>query len=100
MITDQEKRREITLTIYGEPVPQGRPKVARIGGRVVAYDPPQKSKVQRLGKTVGDNPAKTLRRLYDIRRSYMRRDRVLSADSPKLAQKEKAGRSIRGNEAN
>lgn len=34
---------EIKLVIYGEPVPQGRPKFARIGNHVHAYDP-QKSK--------------------------------------------------------
>lgn len=34
---------EIKLIIYGEPVPQGRPKFARIGNHVHAYDP-QKSK--------------------------------------------------------
>lgn len=48
---DQEsKRREITLVIYGEPVPQGRPKVARIGNRVVAYDPPKSRKYKDLVK--------------------------------------------------
>ena len=34
---------EIKLVIFGEPVPQGRPKFARIGNHVHAYDP-QKSK--------------------------------------------------------
>lgn len=34
---------EIKLVIYGEPVPQGRPRFARIGKYVHAYDP-QKSK--------------------------------------------------------
>ena len=34
---------EIKLVIYGEPVAQGRPKFARIGNHVHAYDP-QKSK--------------------------------------------------------
>lgn len=29
----------IQLTIYGEPVPQGRPKFARMGSRIHAYDP-------------------------------------------------------------
>ena len=41
---DQESEvRTITLVIYGEPVPQGRPKFVRIGNHVHAYDP-QKSK--------------------------------------------------------
>lgn len=35
--------KEIKLVIYGEPVPQGRPRFARIGKYVHAYDP-QKSK--------------------------------------------------------
>lgn len=34
---------EIKLVIYGEPVPQGRPRFARVGKYVHAYDP-QKSK--------------------------------------------------------
>lgn len=34
---------EIKLVIYGEPVPQGRPRFARIGKYVHAYDP-EKSK--------------------------------------------------------
>ena len=34
---------EIKIVIYGEPVPQGRPRFARIGKYVHAYDP-QKSK--------------------------------------------------------
>ena len=38
-----ENDKEIKIVIYGEPVPQGRPKFARIGGHVHAYDP-QKSK--------------------------------------------------------
>lgn len=48
---DQESEvRTITLVIYGEPVPQGRPKVARIGNRVVAYDPPKSRKYKDLVK--------------------------------------------------
>lgn len=48
---DQDSKvRTVTLTIYGEPVPQGRPKVARIGNRVVAYDPPKSRKYKDLVK--------------------------------------------------
>lgn len=48
---DQESEvRTVTLVIYGEPVPQGRPKVARIGNRVVAYDPPKSRKYKDLVK--------------------------------------------------
>jgi len=38
-----EENQELKIVIYGEPVPQGRPKFARIGNHVHAYDP-QKSK--------------------------------------------------------
>ena len=37
------ENQELKIVIYGEPVPQGRPKFARIGNHVHAYDP-QKSK--------------------------------------------------------
>ena len=40
---EESKVREITLTIYEKPVPQGRPEFARVGNRVITYDP-QKSK--------------------------------------------------------
>ena len=39
----EQTSKEYKIVIYGEPVPQGRPKFARIGGHVHAYDP-QKSK--------------------------------------------------------
>ena len=38
-----ENGKEIKIVIYGEPVPQGRPRFARMGNYVHAYDP-QKSK--------------------------------------------------------
>ena len=38
-----ENDKEIKIVIYGEPVPQGRPRFARMGNYVHAYDP-QKSK--------------------------------------------------------
>lgn len=38
-----EENQELKIVIYGEPVPQGRPKFVRIGNHVHAYDP-QKSK--------------------------------------------------------
>ena len=38
-----EDGRYMEIVIYGEPVPQGRPKFARIGNHVHAYDP-EKSK--------------------------------------------------------
>lgn len=48
---DQESEvRTITLVIYGEPVPQSRPKIARIGNRVIAYDPPKSKKYKDLVK--------------------------------------------------
>ena len=39
----EQKKKEIKLVIYGTPVPQGRPKFARVGNHVNTYDP-QKSK--------------------------------------------------------
>ena len=38
-----ENGKELKIVIYGEPVPQGRPRFARMGNYVHAYDP-QKSK--------------------------------------------------------
>ena len=38
-----ENDKELKIVIYGEPVPQGRPRFARMGNYVHAYDP-QKSK--------------------------------------------------------
>ena len=38
-----EKGKELKIVIYGEPVPQGRPRFTRMGNYVHAYDP-QKSK--------------------------------------------------------
>ena len=40
---NEEDGRYMEIVIYGEPVPQGRPKFASYGGHVHAYDP-QKSK--------------------------------------------------------
>ena len=39
---------EIKLTIYGEPVPQGRPRFARMGGYVHAYDPAKSKNYKQL----------------------------------------------------
>ena len=39
----EENGKELKIVIYGEPVPQGRPRFARMGNYVHAYDP-QKSK--------------------------------------------------------
>lgn len=32
---------EYSIMIPGDAVPQGRPRVVRIGGRTIAYDPPK-----------------------------------------------------------
>lgn len=32
-------KRTITFTVYGEPVPQGRPRARMVKGRVIMYDP-------------------------------------------------------------
>ena len=39
---------EIKLVIYGEPVPQGRPRFARIGKYVHAYDPAKSKNYKQL----------------------------------------------------
>lgn len=39
---------EIKLTIYGEPVPQGRPRFARVGGFVHTYDPVKSKNYKQL----------------------------------------------------
>ena len=39
-----------TITIIGEPVPQGRPKFVRIGNRVATYDPPKSKKYKDIVK--------------------------------------------------
>lgn len=38
-MTTATEKRVISFTVYGEPVAQGRPRAARIGGHVRMYDP-------------------------------------------------------------
>ena len=57
---EESKIREITLTIYGEPVPQERPKFARVGNRVITYDPPKSKKYKNIVKLWATNQLKRI----------------------------------------
>lgn len=43
-----EVSKELEITIYGDPVPQGRPKFASYGGHVHAYDPEKSRNYKQL----------------------------------------------------
>ena len=57
---EESKIRKITLTIYGEPVPQGRPKFARVGNRVITYDPPKSQTYKNIVKLWATNQLKRI----------------------------------------
>ena len=45
---EQDSKGGIKIVIYGEPVPQGRPKFARIGSHVHTYDPEKSRNYKQL----------------------------------------------------
>ena len=57
---EEIKVRNVTLIIYGEPVPQGRPKFARVGNRVITYDPPKSQKYKDIVKLWATNQLKLI----------------------------------------
>lgn len=57
---EESKIRKITLIIYGEQIPQGRPKFARVGNRVITYDPQKSKEYKNIVKLWATNQLKRI----------------------------------------
>ena len=55
-----ETKKVINLVIYGTPVPQSRPKFARIGNHVTAYDPAKSKNYKQLVRLWATNQLKKI----------------------------------------